>query len=117
MSEPIGLSVIVPAFNEADNLGRVVASLTAGLDRRALGADGSSDGTGRVAAELATAHETVKVVRHDRNRGFGAAVRSGYAASTGQYVTQIPADGEIEIGEALGLLNAIGTNEVIASRR
>jgi hypothetical protein len=124
MTEPVYLSVIVPAFNEADNLGRVVADTTAGLDRAAIGSyevvvvdDGSSDGTGRVADELAAGHRHVKVVHHDRNRGFGAAVRSGYGVSSGEYVTQIPADGEVQIGEALGLLAAIGSNDVIASRR
>jgi len=124
MSVPVHLSVIVPAFNEEANLGRVIADVTAGLDRAAIGSyeivivdDGSSDGTGRLADSLAAESQAVKAIHHDRNRGFGAAVRSGYAVSSGQYVTQIPADGEVEIGEALGLLAAIGSNDVIASRR
>jgi len=124
MSDQVRLSVIVPAFNEEANLGRVIADVTARLDQSTIGRyeivivdDGSSDATGHVADRLAGDYEAVKTVHHDRNRGFGAAVRSGYAASSGQYVTQIPADGEIEIGEALGLLAAIGSNEVIASRR
>jgi glycosyltransferase involved in cell wall biosynthesis len=124
MSEAVYLSVIVPAFNEADNLGRVIADVTAGLNRAGIVSyellvvdDGSSDGTGKLADALASAHRHVKVIHHDRNRGFGAAVRSGYAVSSGEYVTQIPADGEVQIGEALGLLAAIGSNDLIASRR
>jgi glycosyltransferase involved in cell wall biosynthesis len=124
MSESIYLSVIVPAFNEEDNLATVIMDTTAHLDQAAVGSyeiivvdDGSRDGTGRVADELADRYSQVKVVHHDRNRGFGAAVRSGYAAATGHYITQIPADGEIAIGEALTLLSAIGSNDIIASRR
>lgn len=124
MSESVHLSVIVPAFNEQDNLARVILDMTAGLDQAAIGLyeiivvdDGSVDGTGRVADELAARYATVKVVHHDRNRGYGAAVRSGYAAASGRYITQIPADGELGIGEALGLLTAIGSHDVIASHR
>jgi glycosyltransferase involved in cell wall biosynthesis len=124
MSDSVHFSVIVPAFNEQDNLARVIQDTTAGLDRAAVGSyeivvvdDGSVDGTGRVADDLAARYATVKVVHHDKNRGYGAAVRSGYAVATGRFITQIPADGELAIGEALALLADIGSSDVMASHR
>ena len=118
------LSVVVPAFNEDGNLARVIEHTVSSLATAAVGVyeiivvdDGSSDKTGQIADELERLYPEVKVVHHERNQGFGAAIRSGYAVATGRYVTQIPADGEITIEEALGLLRAIGSHDVIASRR
>lgn len=121
---PLHLSVVVPAFNEDQNLAIVVEQTVGALDQAKIGPfeivivdDGSTDATGRVADGLSAQYPQVKVVHHLRNRGFGAAMQSGYAVSTGTYVTQIPADGEITIGEALNLLQGIGDHDVIASRR
>ena len=57
--------------------------------------DGSTDGTSRVAGELSAAYPFVRVIRHHTNLGMGAAVRSGYGAARGRYVTQLPADCQI----------------------
>ena len=86
MGEQRLVAVVVPAFDEAERIGETVAALRA-LEP-ALGAldcrlrvlvvdDGSTDGTGG----LATAAGADRVLRHRRNQGLGAAVRTGLAGA------------------------------------
>jgi len=113
------LSVVVLAYNEEHNLSTQVQACVDWLERlkgKPAGAwapefdpfaegdsvgevlivdDGSTDGTGRVARELSNEFPSVRFIRHHTNLGMGAAVRSGYAAARGKYVTQLPADCQI----------------------
>src|SRR5712692_3550443 len=76
------ITVVVPAFQAAASVGEVVARTLATVPaaRVIVVDDGSSDGTGSVAAAAGAS-----VVRHDTNRGKGAALRSGVAqVATGQ---------------------------------
>jgi dolichol-phosphate mannosyltransferase len=102
------LSIVIPAYNERDNLPRVLADALA-FGRRACSRfellvvdDGSSDGTPAVLA--AAAAPELRVIRHDRNRGLTAALRSGFFGAAHEFVTWIPADGQIpphELGKIL----------------
>ncbi len=86
------LSVIVPAFNEAKAIGQTIAGLRAalsGLDAEiVIVDDGSKDGTGDAAAAAG-----VRVIKLDENRGYGAALKTGIAATNSQFVAIIDADG------------------------
>ncbi len=111
---PQTLSILVPLYNEeefvAALLGRVIAAaLPAGLDREIVVVDdGSTDGSGEVAAEFAAAHpDTVRVLRHARNIGKGAAVRTALEAATGDYVVIQDADLEYNPGEYARLLKPL----------
>jgi glycosyltransferase involved in cell wall biosynthesis len=68
--------VVVPAWNEAPRIARVVRGMPAWVDAVVVVDDGSSDATGDVA--LATGDPRVVIERHPRNRGVGAAVVTGY---------------------------------------
>jgi glycosyltransferase involved in cell wall biosynthesis len=90
------VAVLVPAYNEADNVGHVldrIPSEVCGRETAVLVVDdGSRDGTGDVAAE----HGAV-VARHVINRGGGAALRTGYrlmADSGAEVVVTLDADGQ-----------------------
>jgi glycosyltransferase involved in cell wall biosynthesis len=75
MLEGVSIIVVVPAFNEAERITRVLASMPREVDRVIVVDDASDDGTGEVArAQGASVH----VVRHERNRGVGAAIATGY---------------------------------------
>jgi len=104
------LSIIVFAYNEAQNVEPILAELRAWLDANEPGAeillvdDGSSDETA-VHACRALAGCRHEILRHSHNRGIGAAIKTGVAAATRPWVTFLPADGQIEPA-AIGTLRA-----------
>jgi glycosyltransferase involved in cell wall biosynthesis len=69
--------VVVPAFNEAPRVGRVIRGVPRWVDRVLVVDDASADGT--AGAARATADERLDVIRHEQNRGVGAAIATGYA--------------------------------------
>ncbi len=95
-----GLTVVVPAFNEAARLPTTLPVLLERLANDDAGSievlvvdDGSRDETAAVAAAASPPQGvTVRVLVHDRNRGKGAAVRTGFAASRGRRVLVSDAD-------------------------
>jgi dolichol-phosphate mannosyltransferase len=94
------LSVVIMAYNEQNNLPFLLEALTAWLARSPCLStwevlvvdDGSADGTALVAEQWAARDARVRVLRHARNLGMGAAIRTGYQAATCDFVTQLPAD-------------------------
>jgi glycosyltransferase involved in cell wall biosynthesis len=94
------LSVVVPVYNERNTLVEVIRRMRAvelpdTIDREIVVVDdGSSDGTRDVLRQLGDS--TVRVVMHDNNRGKGAAVRTGFAQASGDYVLIQDADLEYD---------------------
>ena len=66
--------------------------------------DGSPDRSGAIADELAREHDRIRVIHHGTNRGYGAAVRSGLAASRFEYVCLTDGDDEYEVEDFRKLL-------------
>ena len=103
------ISVIIPCYNEQDTLREVTVSVLAianeGLDVEAVIVDDcSKDGSLKVAEELAAANPAVKVLKHEVNRGKGAALRTGFMAATGDFVCVQDADLEYDPKDYLKLL-------------
>jgi glycosyltransferase involved in cell wall biosynthesis len=96
---------VLPAFNEALNLPATVADALAALQQFEVESeilivdDGSSDGTVAVCRELAARHDCVHVIRHGRNRGYGAALRSGLDAARCPLVFFTDADGQFRFDQ------------------
>ena len=106
-----GLSLVVFAYNEEANvpavLGRILGWLkTQGGPYELLFVDdGSSDATANMARDVMGSDPACQVLRHERNRGIGAALKTGYSASTLPWVTFLPCDGQIapeELGAVPG---------------
>jgi glycosyltransferase involved in cell wall biosynthesis len=95
------LSLVVFAYNEAENIAPVLRELADWLDAHEPNSeivfvdDGSSDETSERARE-ALHGRRARVLRHATNRGIGAALKSGVRASSAPWVTFMPADGQIE---------------------
>jgi hypothetical protein len=108
------IAVLIPAYNEADNIGYVLDRVPEEVCGRATAVlvvdDGSRDGTGEVAA----AHRAA-VARHVINRGGGAALRTGYrllADSEAEIVVTLDADGQHLPAEMSRLVQPVLDGEV-----
>ncbi len=94
------VSIVAPAYNEAELLERNVTQLRAYCDRLdgeyrwelIIVNDGSADNTAEVAARLAERDRRIVVLHHLRNRGAGNALKTGIAASSGDYVVTLDID-------------------------
>jgi glycosyltransferase involved in cell wall biosynthesis len=109
------LSVFFPAYNDAPSLpkliGRTFEVLRAHVDDYEVIVvnDGSYDRTAEVLAQLQRLHgPALRVVTHARNRGYGGALRSGFAAAAKRYVFYTDGDGQYDVGELPRLLESVG---------
>jgi dolichol-phosphate mannosyltransferase len=73
------VTVVVPAWNEAPRIARVLRGIPSWVDRVVVVDDASEDSTSPVAREVADPR--VEVLRHERNRGVGAAIVTGYRSA------------------------------------
>ena len=105
------VAVVVPAHDEEELIGRTIAAIPAFVDRVYVVDDASSDAT----AERATGDTRVEVIRHDRNRGVGAAIVSGYRRALDEKVdvtAVMAADGQMDPDDLETIVAAVGRGEV-----
>jgi len=105
------LSLFFPCHNEAENLEGLVADALAALPALAttyeviLVDDGSRDDTAGVAERLVQRHNgVVRLVRHDVNRGYGGALRSGFAAARYSHLAYTDGDRQFRIADLARLV-------------
>ena len=107
MSE--GISVFFPAYNDEASIGGLVNEALALLPALTddfeviVVDDGSTDGTAHVLEGLARADPRLRVVSHGVNRGYGAALRTGFASATKELVFYTDGDGQYDVRELLQL--------------
>ena len=111
------LSYFFPAHNEAANVrGLVEEALTSLADLAdtfevIVVDDGSRDETPRIADELAAGDARVRVIHHPKNRGYGAALRSGFAASRHDLVAFTDGDRQFRVADLGRLLARYGAGD------
>jgi len=105
------LSVFFPAYNDAPSLPGLISKTFEVLSKSVedyeviVVNDGSQDNTAEVLAELQSRFgERLRVVTHPQNRGYGGALRSGFAAATKELVFYTDGDGQYDVGEMPKLL-------------
>ncbi len=117
------ISIIIPAYNEEKTLHEIVRRVEAvkfdGLDKEIVIVDDcSSDGTFEIANSL-VGRGAVKVLRHEKNLGKGAALRTGFLAATGDYVCIQDADMEYNPQDYVKMLKPLedGRADVVFGSR
>ncbi len=117
------LSVFFPCYNESANVVNVTdKALTVlkglGIDFEIIIVnDGSSDNTAAVADKLVLNDEHIKVVHHDKNRGYGAALQSGFGAASKEFVFYTDGDGQFDIAEMPLLLPLMNDCDIVSCYR
>jgi glycosyltransferase involved in cell wall biosynthesis len=100
-----GLSIFFPAYNDSGTIASMV--VTALLTARTLTSDyevivindGSADCTPAILDELARVYPEVRVVHHQKNRGYGGALRSGFATASKTFVFYTDGDAQYDPSE------------------
>lgn len=112
------VSVVIPAFNEAEHVAGQITAVDAvlretGWDYEIIVVDdGSTDGTAMRAAETG-----VRVLRHKRNRGYGASLKRGIAASRFDWILITDADGTYPASAIPTLLSRASENDMVVGAR
>jgi glycosyltransferase involved in cell wall biosynthesis len=115
----IYLSVVVPVYDEADNIGPLHREVDAALAGVEGGVefiyvdDGSRDGSGERLLELAKRDQRVRVIRFDGNQGQSAALDAGFRAVRGEFTVTLDADLQNDPADIPRLLEALDRADVV----
>lgn len=117
------LSVILPAYNEEANIAETVQSVVDALSRWGLDFevvvvnDGSADNTGLILQELAAANWRIRPVTHEVNRGYGAALVTGFESARNDLSFFMDSDGQFDISELAQFLPLIDRYDAVLGYR
>jgi glycosyltransferase involved in cell wall biosynthesis len=118
-----GLSASFPAHNEEDNVEPMIADLLGALPEFAerfeviVVDDGSRDRTFERASAVAARDPRVRVVRHEINRGYGAAVWTGLTSGTLEYAFFTDGDRQFDVHQIADLIRALPGHDVVVGYR
>ena len=123
MNEKSALTIVIPAFNEAESLIVILPSLLESCRQQhwklIIVNDGSLDATKDVLAPFQNP-DLLTVVHHKLNKGYGAAIKSGILACDTEYVITMDADGQHRVEDVAKLLACLQKNDadmVVGSRK
>jgi glycosyltransferase involved in cell wall biosynthesis len=117
------LTLILPAFNEAENIAATVRSAYETLSQLVLEweiiivNDGSSDNTNKICDRLANADSRVRVIHHATNRGYGAALKSGIISARHQLIFFTDSDGQFSFRELPKFIEYAKQFDIVAGYR
>ena len=110
----MNISVVIPAYNEEGNIGRLVEETFDKVWEPLLGEvivvdDCSSDGTGAEIRALKDKHPNLRLLRHQINAGQSASLRSGIAAARNDVIAQMDGDGQNDPADIEKLARRLGS--------
>jgi glycosyltransferase involved in cell wall biosynthesis len=117
------ISLVLPAYNEADNIEPMVAEATPALEASAddyeiiVVDDGSADGTAAVTRQVMETHPHVRLIEHPVNQGFGAAVFTGFTSAEKDWIFYTEADRQFVLAELERFVPYMDQADLIAGYR
>ncbi|MBT5237020.1 glycosyltransferase family 2 protein [Candidatus Peregrinibacteria bacterium] len=117
------ISVILPCFNEEENIERTIREVLTWFDSEIIDGevvvanDGSSDGSAKIIESMQKEDSRVQVVTHEKNQGYGLAVRSGLDAATKAYISFVDSDGQFHISDLNCLIPHLKEHDFVPGRR
>ena len=118
-----GVSIVLPCFDEEDNVVEAVRAARLAGRRAALACevivvdDGSRDRTRERALALALDDPAVRVIVHERNSGYGAALRSGIAAASQPWILLTDADLQFDLTQLEAFLPYADDHDLVLGHR
>jgi glycosyltransferase involved in cell wall biosynthesis len=122
-NKSFNISVFFPCHNEQDNVERVTRQALDVLKDVStdfeviIVNDGSTDRTAEIADRLARENPNVKVIHHQVNHGYGAALQSGFHAAAKDWVFYTDGDGQFDIKELPPLLDLTDKYDIVTCYR
>ncbi len=117
------LSVFFPFWNEEKNIENVVKKAIPVVEEVSkkwemiIVDDGSSDKTLKIAKEFAKENPNIRIVSHDRNRGYGASLKSGFENARYSVIVFTDGDGQFDFKEIDGFLGKIDKADIVIGYR
>ncbi len=117
------ISVVIPAYNEEPNVSSAVQRVSETM--QGLGTDyeiivvndGSRDRTGEVTKSLLGQVPRLRLVEHYPNRGYGGALKAGFAAATKDLIAFVPADNQFDFADIKLLLSKMNGASIVTGYR
>ncbi|HYK07967.1 MAG TPA: glycosyltransferase family 2 protein [Candidatus Eisenbacteria bacterium] len=123
MTQLSSLSIFFPFWNEEKNIEKVVLSAIPTAKKIArtweilIVDDGSSDATLQLAQKLAKKDNHIRVINHSKNRGYGAALKSGFENAKYEYIVFVDGDGQFDFSEVEKFISPIATSDIVIGNR
>lgn len=114
----LSLSVVLPCFNEEGNVRSVYKNILENIERVSddyeviFVDDGSTDGSSLIISELMRDNERVSVIRKPECRGYGAALRSGFKASTKDVIAYMDCDDQYDFSDAVMMCELLNNQDL-----
>lgn len=118
------ISVFFPAYNEEENIAKTVASSAKVLEKIAAKYevividDGSQDNTAQIVKDLSSKNKHIRLVSHHPNRGYGAAINTGFSECRYNVICYTDSDGQFDFEEIYNFIELlkVGNDMVIGYR-
>ena len=119
----ISLSVVLPAYNESENIKKTIENCVFYLEENVLDYevivvnDGSSDDTKKIVEEISHLNFKIVLVNHEINKGYGSALKSGFDNAKSEYIFFMDSDGQFDISDLDKLLTLVSPEYIVIGYR
>lgn len=117
------LSIIIPAYDDSKSIGNLIeevdffAKNITEFYEIIVVDDGSKDGTKQVVSKLTNKYKKLKFLIHEKNKGYGEALKTLYENSKGDFIINLPGDNQIPAGNILRFMKVDYDNDLVIGHR